>query len=119
MGYQAGNACYPTGAAANTATASGQVGTVKETGAGLVVVNVTSVDDTTITYTFTPVAGGTTTTATMAVTPTVCGMLEASDGIELGWMVGGVWIAVSAVLFIARALRGDESVKGAEGYGHA
>lgn len=32
--------------------------------------------------------------------------LTAADGIALGWMVGGAWLAVFALLFLTRGLRG-------------
>ncbi len=33
--------------------------------------------------------------------------LTGADGITLGWMVGGAWLAVFALLFLTRGLRGD------------
>lgn len=32
--------------------------------------------------------------------------MTAADGIALGWMVGGAWLAVFALLFMTRGLRG-------------
>ena len=32
--------------------------------------------------------------------------MTAADGIALGWMVGGAWLAVFALLFLTRGLRG-------------
>lgn len=31
--------------------------------------------------------------------------MSVTDGVQLGWMVGGIWLSVFALLFITRAFR--------------
>lgn len=45
--------------------------------------------------------------STLIYDPPVCEVLGIADGLQIGWMVAGVWLAAFAVLFIAKALRGD------------
>lgn len=105
MASQVGAACYPSALAANTAIASGQLGVNLAHEGSLVVVGVTSVSPTSIVYQYTPVDGSAAFAVTAASVPMDCQMLDYSDGLQLGWQVGGIWLAVFAVLFLTKGLR--------------
>lgn len=106
--FQAGSACYHTAAAANAATASAQSGAVVTSSGTARIVTVTAVDDSSITYTFHGIDGSTV-AQTVSHVPQPCGLLTASDAVEVGWMIAGAWLAVYAVMFLARALWHDDT----------
>lgn len=114
MSYQVGSTCYGTMTEAAQAQASAAIGAIVTQGGNAHSVSTTTIDDTSITYVLTPAAGGTPITHVAPYTAQPCNMLQLSDGIQLGWMVGGVWIATYCVMFIARALRGETG----ENYGN-
>lgn len=113
--FQVGSACYSTPTAALSATVSAQAGTVVVDGGVAKVLTVAAVGDSSVTYTLTPLSGGASTSAVVSITPQPCGLLTAADGLQLGWMVAGAWIAVYALLFITRAFRGET----VDNYGNA
>lgn len=104
--FQVGSACYASAAAANSATASAQSGVVVSQSGTVRIVTVSAVDDSSITYTFTGLDGSAV-SQTVQHLPQPCGLLTAADGLQIGWLVAGSWLAVYAVMFIARALRGE------------
>lgn len=101
--FQVGSACYASAAAANMATASAQSGAVVSSGGTARIITVAAVDDGSITYRFHGLDGSTV-TQTVQHIPQPCGLLTASDAVDLGWQIAAVWIAVYAVMFMARAL---------------
>lgn len=113
MAYQVGSACYDTAVMAAQAQASASVGSI--VGASPQTVSVSSVAADSITYVLTPVGGGTPITHIAPFTPQPCNMLQAADGLAIGWMVAGAWIGAYCLLFLARALRGETG----ESYGNA
>ncbi|WP_157755032.1 hypothetical protein [Variovorax boronicumulans] len=104
MSYQVGSACYDTAAAAAAASASSQVGSFVRQGEVSYVVNASSVDGTSITYSLAPVGGGSPVVVTSPYAAQPCGLLTASDAVDLSWLVVAVWAAVWAVKFIATAV---------------
>lgn len=112
--FQVGAACYSSATAANSATASANAGAVVTHGGTARIVTVTAVDDASITYTFTGL-DGLTVAQTVQSIPQPCGLLTASDGLQIGWLIAGAWIATYAVLFIAHAIRGETT----SNYGNA
>lgn len=104
--YQVGSACYSSAAAANSATASVQSGAVVSQSGTVRIVTVLSVNDSSITYSFTGLDGSVV-SQTVQHIPQPCGLLTAADGLQIGWLIVGAWLAVYAVMFIARALRGE------------
>lgn len=104
--YQVGSACYASAAAANSATASAQTGAVVTHGGLARIVTATAVDGASITYTFTGLDGSVI-AQTVQHVPQPCGLLTAEDGLQIAWLIAGAWIAAFAILFIARALRGE------------
>lgn len=107
MSYQVDLACYATVDAAVQASASKVVGSIVQLGGVPHVVSVSSISGQTVTYAYTPVPSGSVVLSAFTYTPQNCGLLQASDALEMGWMVFGVWIAAYAVMFIARAIRGE------------
>ena len=105
MSSQVGSACYPSALAANVAIASGQAGVNLAHGGSVVVVGVASVTSTTITYQYTPVDGSASFSAVVGSVPMDCQMLDWSDGLSIGWQVGGAWLIVYALLFMTKGLR--------------
>lgn len=108
MAYQVGPTCYPTAAAAATAQASSMGGAVVQHGSAAYVVEAGTISGTSITYLFHPVGGGTSLTLATPYTAQSCQMLDWSDGLQLGWMVAAVWIGTAALLFLARAVKGND-----------
>lgn len=104
MSYQVGSACYPTAEAAASASASSVVGSVVTHGGAAYVVGIGDVTSDSITYALQPVGAGTPMMLTASYAPQPCGLLTGADGLTLGWMVGGVWLAVYAVSYLRRAL---------------
>jgi len=104
--FQVGAACYSSATAANSATASANAGAVVTHSGTARIVTVTAVDDGSITYTFTALDGSSVVQVVPSI-PQPCGLLTAADGLQIGWLVASAWIAAYAVMFIARALRGE------------
>lgn len=104
MAWQVGSACYGTLEAANTATASAQVGAVVVHGGTAYVVDVSAVTGAAITYELQPVGGGTPITLAASVTPMECGLLDWQDGLSLGWGIAAVWVAVAAVMVMRKGV---------------
>lgn len=113
--YQVGAACYHTAQAALSAIASAQVGNVVADGGTARVVGVDSVTETGIVYTLTTINGGSVSTLSVPLTLQPCGLYTAADAVSLGWLVALAWIAIYALLFITRALRGETT----SNYGNA
>lgn len=107
MSFQVENTCYESAVQAAQVVASKLVGSIVQVGGSAVSVDVASVTASSIVYSFTPLAGGAAYTVASPFTPQPCNMLSSSDGLEIGWMVGGAWLAVYALLFVARSLRGE------------
>lgn len=105
--FQVGTACYSTAVAALTASASTQTGAVVVDGGISKVVAVTGVTNSTITYSFTRVSDGVVSSITVPVEPMPCGLLTASDALEISWMIAISWISVFAVSFLIKSMRGD------------
>lgn len=103
--YQVGDACYPTQSAAAMATASTLNGSFVARGTVLYQVNVTGVTDTSISYRFTPVVSGTVVNQTIGYTAQPCGLLTSDDAVQMGWLVGAVWVAVYVLMFLGRLVR--------------
>lgn len=104
MAYQVGPFCYGSAAAANTAAASSMVGSIVHQGGSAFVVAVDSVTDSTVTYRFDPVAGGSSFTLAAPASPLACGLLDWQDGLTLGWSIAAVWIATAAVMFLRKGV---------------
>lgn len=105
MAYQVGSACYETAAGAAAAAASGQVGSVVTHGSSAYVVDVSSVGEASITYVFAPIDGSAAMTMVAPFAPQPCGLLGWSDGLAIGWGVGGAWILAFCLLTLTRAFR--------------
>lgn len=114
MSFQVGNTCYPTAVQAAQATASQNLGLFVSRGGEPFSISVTQVTATEIHYRMDGMTGSYTHKALF--TPMSCNMLTVEDGIAMGWMVGGAWIAAWALMFLTRALRGDQSESS---YGHS
>lgn len=106
MAYQVGTACYATATQAAQAAASAQVGAVTQHASTSYFINAASVDATSITYTLTPVGGGTALTVTAPFTAQPCGLLTFQDGMQMGWLIAAAWIATFAVVTLRHAVSG-------------
>ena len=107
MGFQVGSACYDTALQAAQVAASSAIGAVVDHGGSAFTVNVSGVTSSVISYTFTPVAGGTALTLDAPYTAQPCNLLQSSDALAIGWLIGAAWLGVYGVMFMARALRGE------------
>lgn len=107
MAFQVDNACYATEIEAGQVIGSKATGMLVGQGNAQHTVSVASVDATSITYVLTPVGGGTAITHVAAFTPQPCNLMQLEDGLVMGWLVFGAWIAAYAVLFVKHALMGE------------
>lgn len=112
MAYQVGQACYSTAIEAAQASASAQAGAVVSHGGTAYVIDVAGVAESSITYRLQPLSGGAAMQATVAYTAQPCGLLQVHDGLSMGWMVGGAWVMVYALTFLARVLIKGETNDG-------
>lgn len=103
MSYQVGSTCYGNAVDALSAVASSQVGGVVVHGGAAFVVGVDAVASSSITYRLTPIAGGQAIQSIVQLQPQPCGLLQWQDGLTLGWLVAGAWIATAAVMHLRRA----------------
>lgn len=115
MAYQVGSACYSTATQAAQVSASSQVGAVVSHGGTAYVIDLAGAGETSITYRLQPLAGGAPIQTTVGYTAQPCGLLQVEDGLAMGWMIGGAWIGAYALMFLARALRGETG----DSYGNA
>ncbi|MNL03975.1 hypothetical protein D3C87_1245290 [compost metagenome] len=104
MSFQVGSTCYDTEVAAAAASVSSQIGAFVQHGGTSHVVNASSVDGSSITYTLTPVGGGVPVTLVAPYTAQPCGLLTAGDAVEMSWLVVAVWAATWGIKFMATAL---------------
>lgn len=104
MPFQVGSACYGTAQQAAQAAASEQAGSVVMHGTTAYVIDVRQVTESAITYALNPVSGGAPYQVTSSYTALPCNLMSASDGLEMGWMVGGAWLLVYGLMFIGRTL---------------
>lgn len=107
MTYQVNQACYPSALSAAQAVASSQIGSLVDHGGTVYAVDVSTVSGTLITYSLLPVGGGSAITIAAPYTAQDCQLLDLADGLQLGWLVAGVWLAAFGLMFITRALRGE------------
>lgn len=117
MSFQVGSACYDTATQAAQASASSHVGAVVALGSTAYELDVSAVDDTSITYVLTPIGGGTALTSVTSYTAQPCNLLTATDGLQLSWLVVGAWAAVFVCVLISRSLR--MMWAGGDSYGNA
>jgi len=103
VSYQVGSTCYGNAVDALSAVASSQVGGVVVHGGAAFVVGVDAVASSSITYRLTPIAGGQAIQSIVQLQPQPCGLLQWQDGLTLGWLVAGAWIATAAVMHLRRA----------------
>ena len=85
--YQVGATCYNTATAANFAAASAQSGSVVLIGGNSYILAVGAVTDTTVSYDYSPLAGGATVSQTVALSPAPCGLLTSEDAVTIGWAI--------------------------------
>lgn len=117
-GYQVGEVCYPTALEATQAVAARGSGNFVLLGSKGYIAEANTVTAGSIVWKFldpTALAPGNVINRTYTVNLQPCNMLQSSDALELGWMVAGVWVATYAVLFMARAFRGETK----DDYGNA
>lgn len=110
MAYQVSGVCYPTKISAALAHAS----EVSPSSASAFI-SVESVSETLINYRASPIDGTTSYVVSVPFQPIDCQLLGIGDGVIMGWAVASCWIAVYAVMYIARVVRGETG----ENYGSA
>lgn len=107
MAFQVGTTCYSTALEAAQSVASAQVGSIVSQAGTAFSVSVQAVADDSISYVLSPLTGGSSFLHVAPFTGQPCNLLQVSDGLQMGWLVAGAWIAAYCVMFIARALRGE------------
>lgn len=108
MSWQVGNYCVETELQAAQATAAANNGVMFSTSAGVVEVMVGNVTETSIQYILRNVSANSQVNRTVIFSAQECQLLTVTDGIQMGWLVGAVWLAAFCLMFLTRALRGDE-----------
>ena len=105
MAYQVGLVCYGTPQEAASAVASGESGKLLEAGSVVYVVDAAAGSDGSITYTLTDTAG-VQPEIVKVQTPTLpeCALLQAGDGLVIGWLIATAWLVTFAVLSMRKAL---------------
>ena len=103
MAYQVGLVCYGTPQEAASAVASGESGKLLEAGSVVYVVDASVSSAGSITYTLSPVGGGTAVTSAHAVELQPCGLLEWEDSLAISWGIATAWIVTFAVLQLRKA----------------
>lgn len=103
MSYQHGQTCYPSATSANLAAAAEVVGSFRQVGSSVYVVDLGSATDNSITYIFRDLNNPElSTSATVSVNPPLCQLPGVSEALELGWPVAAVWLAVYSITFLTR-----------------
>ena len=105
MQYQYGSNCFATATGANSALAfdnSGQITSSSVSGVG-------AVTDSTYEVLQYSSNGQLIASALIPSVPPSCTLLSGADGVSLGWMVGGVWLAVFAVRWLARQFENEKT----------
>lgn len=105
--FQVGPSCYASAFSANAAAASSQMGTIVEHGGSPYVVTASEILADSISYTLTPVFGGTAVTSVVTVDPVPCGLLTIEDVQPLVWAVVAGWLAVYVILLLWRSAHYD------------
>lgn len=105
MSYQYGGSCYQTSLEANSAIAFDKSGQVT----GAYVTGVGSVTDSSFEVVQYGGNGQRVASVVVPSVPPVCGLLDTSDGVALAWMVGGVWIAVFTVRWLAKQIETERT----------
>lgn len=100
---QVGGTCYADDASALQAVAALQTGTIADLGGAAYVVDSVPVVGG-VAVTLSPIGGGASITSTHAVTLQPCVLLDWSDGLELGWAIGAVWVLTAAVMSLRKAV---------------
>ena len=107
MSFQFRDSCFSTDVASANAAAAFNNGQIVLHAGSQHVINVSAVSGTSITYNLTPVSGGAPVIIVAPYSAIQCELPSVSDGVLLGWLVASSWIAVYALMFITKALRGD------------
>jgi hypothetical protein len=107
MAFQVGPACYASELQAAQAQASSQVGLITQHGGAAYVVNASAITGSSITYDLRSVDGATTLQVVAPFSAQPCGLLTAGDAVEMGWLIVGAWVTAYAIMFLARAIRGE------------
>lgn len=110
--YQHGSACYESAAIVNQLTAASEVGRVVQINGKTYVISVAGVTDSGITYDYLPASGGQQIQQLVPSIPPQCALLTLQDGIQIGWAIVGVWLAVYAITFITSYVKSElEGIK--------
>lgn len=86
-------------------SASGQVGAVVQHGGVAYVVDAFSVAGTSLTYSLTPVGGGSALSVTSSYTAQPCNLMNHVDALQIGWMIAAAWVGVYGLCYLARVVR--------------
>jgi hypothetical protein len=106
MSFQHGGQCFSTQVEAWASLAAEQAGSVYSAGSAIFVLDVDAVSASGIAYSLRDMLGSGTVNYVAAPVMQPCALLDFEDGLELGWMVGGIWIIAACILAVARARKG-------------
>lgn len=103
MAFQVGSACYETALQAAQAYAA----TIEPVIAHPWLIRVQHVTEAAVTYEYRNVVDGAIYLNAHAIHLSPCNLLTAADAVNVGWLIGGVWLSISVVAFLIRYLRGE------------
>lgn len=105
MSFQHGFQCFGTQPEAWAALAASQVGGTYSAGSAVFVIEAAVPSATGIAYALRDLVSGATVAYSVAPTMEPCALLDWEDGLELGWIVAGIWIIVAAIVAVRRGAR--------------
>lgn len=101
-GYQVETACYSSTQQAVEAIAAKMTGQVVQVGTDPYRVEATYSAPSSILYQGSQLNGTGTFTRTLSIDPPPCNLPGFEEGLDLGWLVAGVWIAVAAIVILRK-----------------
>lgn len=102
--FQVDGVCYSSSLAAVQAMAASEVGSIRQLGSAVYVVDSTAQTSSSITYVLRELGGVGLITSTQNVNPQPCGLLDTADGLILAWGIATAWLITHGVLFLRRGL---------------
>ena len=104
MAFQVGSTCYDTALSANQAAGAASIGQVVNVGASAFVVDIATVDSTSITFQLRDIASTAVIVKVAQVSPVPCQLLDTVDAIAISWGVALSWILAASIMFIRRGM---------------
>jgi len=106
--YQVGGTCFNTKTQALSAQASAESGRVLEHGGQAHVVHVSSVSETSVTYSLQPLAGGSAVVIEVPQSPQPCQLLTMTDVAPIASAIALGWLVIFCIMSMLKARTGGD-----------